>query len=76
VDLPQVPALAPKMKIKAYPCVERGGVVWATWGRPTKNQHRLNWNGACWPDSHRYVTKRLQESSYLQAMRAASTPRT
>src|SRR6185436_15413938 len=36
VDLPQVPALCPKMKIAAYPCVERGGIVWAYLGPADK----------------------------------------
>jgi phthalate 4,5-dioxygenase oxygenase subunit len=68
VDLPQVPDLAPKMKIKAYPCVERGGVLWAYMGPPDKKPAPPELEWCLVPDSHRYVTKRLQESSYLQAM--------
>src|SRR5271170_2082392 len=34
IDLPSVPDLAPKMKIKAYPCIERGDIVWAYMGPP------------------------------------------
>ena len=68
VDLPQVPNLAPKMKIKAYPCVERGGVVWAYMGPPEKKPAPPEVEWCLVPESHRYVTKRLQETSYLQAM--------
>jgi hypothetical protein len=68
VDLPQQPQIAPKMKLKAYPCVERGGVVWAYMGPPEKKPAPPELEWCLVPESHRYVTKRLQESSYLQAM--------
>jgi nitrite reductase/ring-hydroxylating ferredoxin subunit len=68
VDLPQVPNLAPKMKIKAYPCVERGGVVWAYLGPPEKKPAPPEVEWCLLAESHRYVTKRVQETSYLQAM--------
>ena len=68
IELPSVPALAPKMSIKAYPCIERGGLVWAYLGPKDKQPvpPELEWCGV--PDSHRYVSKRLQECSWLQAM--------
>jgi phenylpropionate dioxygenase-like ring-hydroxylating dioxygenase large terminal subunit len=68
VDLPQVPALCSKMKITAYPCVERGGIVWAYMGPPEKKPAPPELEWCLVPESHRYVTKRLQQSSYLQAM--------
>jgi phthalate 4,5-dioxygenase oxygenase subunit len=68
VDLPQVPALCAKMKITAYPCVERGGIVWAYMGPPEKKPAPPELEWCLVPESHRYVTKRLQQSSYLQAM--------
>ena len=68
VDLPQVPHLAPKMKIKAYPCVERGGAVWAYMGPPEKKPAPPELEWCLVPESQRYITKRLQESNYLQAM--------
>ncbi len=68
VELPSVPALAPKMSIKAYPCIERGGLVWAYMGPKDKQPAppEVEWCGL--PESHRYVSKRLQECSWLQAM--------
>lgn len=68
VDLPQVPQIAPRMKIKAYPCVERGGVVWAYMGPPEVRPDPPELEWCLVPESHRYVSKRLQECSYLQAM--------
>ena len=56
------------MRIKAYPCVERGGVVWAYMGPPEKKPAPPELEWCLVPESHRYVTKRLQETSYLQAM--------
>jgi nitrite reductase/ring-hydroxylating ferredoxin subunit len=68
VDLPQQPQIAPKVKLKAYPCVERGGLVWAYMGPSEKKPAPPELEWCLVPQSHRYVTKRLQESSYLQAM--------
>jgi hypothetical protein len=56
------------MRIKAYPCIERGGAVWAYMGPPEKKPSPPELEWCLVPESHRYVTKRLQESSYLQAM--------
>ena len=36
VDVPSAPQIASKMSIKAYPCIERGGIVWAYMGPPGK----------------------------------------
>jgi phenylpropionate dioxygenase-like ring-hydroxylating dioxygenase large terminal subunit len=71
VEVPSEPVesgYCDKIKLKSYPCVERGGVIWTYMGPP---EHRpalpeLEW--ATVPESHRYVSKRLQESNCLQAM--------
>ncbi|MSQ54338.1 MAG: aromatic ring-hydroxylating dioxygenase subunit alpha [Betaproteobacteria bacterium] len=68
VDLPAAPQVAPKMSIKAYPCVERGGVLWAYMGPPQKKPSPPEIEWCLLPDSHRFVSKRLQECNYLQAM--------
>jgi nitrite reductase/ring-hydroxylating ferredoxin subunit len=67
-ELPSVPQLACKMSIKAYPCVERGDILWAYMGPADKKPAlpELEWCTLA-PD-RRYVTKRLQETCYLQAM--------
>ncbi len=68
VELPSVPALAPKMSITAYPCIERGGLVWAYMGPKDKMPEPpdLEWCGI--PEENRFISKRLQECSWLQAM--------
>ncbi len=68
VDLPSEPHTACKVSLKSYPCVERGGVVWVYMGpaqlRP--EPPALEWCTV--PDSHRFISRRVQECNYLQAM--------
>lgn len=71
IDVPSEPeqsGFCEKIRLKGYPLVERGGILWAYMG-PTEKQPPLpefEWN--CLPASHRYVSKRWQECNYLQAM--------
>jgi nitrite reductase/ring-hydroxylating ferredoxin subunit len=68
VDVPSAPQICERMNIKAYPCIERGGIVWAYMG-PADNMPappELEW--CTLPASHVFVSKRWQESNYLQAM--------
>lgn len=68
VDVPSAPQIASKMGIKAYPCIERGGIVWAYMGPKDKQPSPPEVEWCMVPDGHRYVSKRLQECNYLQAM--------
>ena len=71
VDIPSEPVgstFCNKVKLAAYPCVERGGVIWTYMGPPELQPPLPEFEWAMVPDSHRYVSKRLQESNYLQAM--------
>ena len=68
VELPSVPNLAPKMSIKSYPCIERGGLVWAYLGPKDKMPEPPEVEWCNIPESHRFASKRLQECSWLQAM--------
>ena len=68
VDVPAAPQVCKSMGIKGYPCIERAGVVWAYLG-PKELQPALpdvEW--ATLPESHLFVSRRLQECNYLQAM--------
>jgi phthalate 4,5-dioxygenase len=68
VDVPSAPDLCKNMGIKAYPCIERAGVVWAYMG-PRDNMPaapEVEW--CTLPASQVFVSKRLQECNYLQAM--------
>ncbi|MQA97648.1 MAG: Rieske 2Fe-2S domain-containing protein [Streptosporangiales bacterium] len=71
VDTPSEPETSTfkdRIKLKAYPCVELAGIVWTYMGPP---EHRpalpeLEWVRL--DADRRFVSKRWQESNYLQAM--------
>ncbi len=71
VDMPNEPpeyGFNNRVSISAYPTREQGGVVWAYLGPPehTPELPKLEW--ARVPETHRYVSKRFQETNYLQAI--------
>jgi phthalate 4,5-dioxygenase len=71
VDVPSAkdqPQVAERMRIKAYPCIERGGIVWAYMGPPDQQPAPPALEWCTLPASHVYVSKRLQQSNYLQAI--------
>jgi nitrite reductase/ring-hydroxylating ferredoxin subunit len=68
VDVPSAPQACKQMGIKAYPCIERAGIVWAYMGPKDKQPAPPDVEWCNLPASHVFVTKRLQESNYLQAM--------
>ena len=68
VDLPSHPAMAKRVKIPAYPCIEQGDIIWAYMGPPELMPEPPGLEWSLVPASHRYVSKRLQECNYLQAM--------
>ena len=68
VDVPSSPQACKHMGIAAYPCIERGGIVWAYMGPKDKQPAPPDVEWCTLPPSHVFVSKRLQESNYLQAM--------
>jgi nitrite reductase/ring-hydroxylating ferredoxin subunit len=68
MELPSVPQLACKMSIKAYPCIERGDILWAYMGPAEKKPAPPELEWCTLPPENRFVTKRFQETCYLQAM--------
>ena len=71
VDVPSEPAssgFAQKIKLKAYPTIEAGGVIWAYMGPAAEQPPAPNFEWVHLPSSHVYISKRWQESNYLQAM--------
>ena len=72
LEMPAEPPNTPllkEVKLKAYPVREWGGVIWAYMGPRNKmppEPPQLEWGMV--PDSHRYITKRLQESNYAQGV--------
>ena len=68
VDVPQAPQVCERMSINGYPCIESAGMVWAYMGPPDKQPSAPGVEWANLPASHVFVSKRLQECNYLQAM--------
>ena len=57
-----------RIKVKSYPLVLRGGVLWTYMGPPDKRPPLPEWEFATVPDDQRFVSKRIQECNWLQAM--------
>jgi len=68
VDVPSSPQACARMHIKSYPCIERGGIVWTYMGPADKQPAPPELEWCTLPESHVFVSKRLQHSNYLQAM--------
>ncbi len=71
VDMPNEPAesdFKSKVKAVAYPTHERGGVVWAYMGPPELMHEVPDLEWSLVPAEHRFISKRLQQSNYLQAI--------
>ncbi len=68
VDVPSAPQACKQMGITAYPCIERAGLLWAYMGPKDEQPAPPDLEWCSLPDSHVFVSKRLQECNYLQAM--------
>ncbi len=70
-DMPSEPAGTPlqaKVKIKAYPTVEKGGVIWAYMGPKDQQPEPPDYEWLRAPATHRHVSKTFEECNYLQAL--------
>src|SRR5918999_331123 len=71
VDVPSEPdesGFSKKIKLKNYPLVERGGVLWTYMGPPEKQPPPPEWEFCTVAPKQTFTTKRMQESNWLQAM--------
>jgi phthalate 4,5-dioxygenase oxygenase subunit len=71
VEVPSEPAesgFCQKIKLKSYPLVERGGVLWTYMGPPDQQPPLPEWEFATVPADQSFMSKRVQESNWLQAM--------
>jgi phthalate 4,5-dioxygenase oxygenase subunit len=71
VDLPSEGTDGPmkkRIKLKSYPCIVAGGVIWTYMGPPElkPDPPALEWVSV--PPERRFVSKRFQECNYLQAI--------
>src|SRR5438105_14265463 len=70
VDVPSEPAssgFCQKIRLKAYPCVELGGVIWAYMGPAAEQPPLPAFEWVNLPASHRFMPKRWPACNYLQA---------
>jgi phenylpropionate dioxygenase-like ring-hydroxylating dioxygenase large terminal subunit len=71
VEIPSEPeesGFRKKIKLKSYPLVERGGILWAYMGPPELQPPLPEFEFAMVPPEQSFVSKRLQENNWLQAM--------
>ena len=73
VDMPNVLPehdFKERVRITAYPTEELGGVIWAYLGAKEQQPPPPNFEWTRQPDSHRHVSKSVQECNWLQALEA------
>jgi len=71
VEVPSEPpesGFCQRIKLKSYPLVESGGILWAYMGPPQAEPKLPVFEWTEVPATHRYFSKRWQECNYLQAM--------
>ena len=71
MEVPSEPAesgFCKKVKLTSYPLVKRGEVLWAYMGPADKKPPLPEWEFAMVRPEQTFVSKRLQESNWLQAM--------
>lgn len=71
VDIPSLSGDAEftkRMKLKSYPTIEQGGVIWAYMGPPNLKPEPPTYEWSLVPPENRYISKRFQESNYLQSV--------
>jgi phenylpropionate dioxygenase-like ring-hydroxylating dioxygenase large terminal subunit len=71
VEVPSEPAesgYCKRIKLKSYPLVERGGILWTYMGAPERQPPLPEFEIALVRPEQRYLAKRLQESNWLQAL--------
>jgi phenylpropionate dioxygenase-like ring-hydroxylating dioxygenase large terminal subunit len=68
VDVPsESPDYCKNVKLKSYPLVEKGGILWTYMGDPAKQPPLPEYEVCTLPPGQRFVSKRFQESNWLQA---------
>ena len=70
-DMPSEPAGSPlqaRVKIKAYPGFEGGGVIWCYMGPKDKQPAPPDYDWMRAPESHRFVSKTFENCNFLQAL--------
>jgi phenylpropionate dioxygenase-like ring-hydroxylating dioxygenase large terminal subunit len=65
---PEESGYCQKIKLKSYPMIEKGGVIWVFMGKPEDRPPEPEYEFATVPAKQSYTSKRLQECNWLQAL--------
>ncbi len=71
VDLPSEPPgsnFQDKIRAKAYPCVEAGGVVWTFMGDPAQKPPPPDLEWMRLPESHLHTSRQIMQCNWLQGL--------
>lgn len=70
IEVPSEPTsgYCDRIKLKSYPMVERGGVIWVYMGPADKQPPLPEYEFATVPAAQSYMSKRYQECNWLQAL--------
>ena len=71
VEVPSEPAesgFCDRVRLKSYPLLDRGGVLWTYMGEPASQPPAPAHDWATLPAGHVYASKRIQACNWLQAM--------
>jgi phthalate 4,5-dioxygenase len=71
LEIPSEPAesgMCNRIRLKSYPLVERGGVLWTYMGPQDQQPPLPEWEFVMVPAGQSFVSKRLQECNWLQAL--------
>jgi len=69
VDVPsESPEFCKNIKLTSYPLVEKGGILWTYMGDPAKQPPLPEYEICNVSPAQRFISKRYQESNWLQAM--------
>lgn len=74
IDMPNEPAKSrfkEHVQLTSYPAVDRGGVIWAYMGPSDLMPELPEFEWMVVPESHRYVSRRLEKTCFTQAMEGA-----
>jgi phthalate 4,5-dioxygenase len=77
VDMPSEPpesTFKERIRMRAYPCQERGGLIWTYMGPPALQPPLPAWEWTLVPEAYRFETRRWQESSWLQGVEGGIDP--
>jgi phthalate 4,5-dioxygenase oxygenase subunit len=71
IDVPSEPAesgYCKRIKLKSYPLINRGGVLWTYMGPTETTPPEPEWEFVTVPLEQSFISKRLQESNWLQGL--------